>query len=52
MPREKLIKEADLEEVTVDEVLEILRYEFEDDADIDAGQDQKFQQELDQEQEN
>lgn len=30
-PREKLVKEADLEESTVDEVLEILRSEFEDD---------------------
>lgn len=29
-PREKIIKEADLEESTVDEVLEILRYEFEE----------------------
>lgn len=33
MPREKLIKESDLEESTVDEVLEILRYEFEDEED-------------------
>lgn len=30
MPREKIIREADLEEDTVDEVLEILRYEFEE----------------------
>lgn len=33
MDREKLIKEADLEECTVDEVLDILRYEFEDEDD-------------------
>lgn len=30
LPRERLIKEADLEENTVDEVLKILSYEFED----------------------
>ncbi|WP_436415248.1 transcription termination factor NusA [Petrimonas sp.] len=34
MPRERLIKEADLEEDTVDEILDILRYEFEDEEDI------------------
>lgn len=34
-PREKLIKEADLEETTVDEVLEILRSEFEDDENLE-----------------
>ncbi len=35
-PREKLVKEADLEETTVDEVLEILRSEFEnDDEDLE-----------------
>ncbi|NLA62388.1 MAG: transcription termination/antitermination protein NusA, partial [Bacteroidales bacterium] len=28
--RERLIKEADLEEVTVDEILKILKSEFED----------------------
>ena len=28
--REKLIKEADLEETTVDEILAVLRYEFDD----------------------
>ncbi|MDO5522887.1 MAG: transcription termination factor NusA [Bacteroidia bacterium] len=39
MPREKLIKEADLEESTVDEVLEILRYEFEDENNIDEDQE-------------
>ena len=33
MPRERLIKEADLEEDTVDEILDILRYEFEDEED-------------------
>lgn len=35
MPRERLIKEADLEENTVDEVLKILRYEFEDEDTTD-----------------
>ena len=30
--RERLIKEADLEEVTVDEILKILKSEFEEDA--------------------
>lgn len=39
MPREKIIKEADLEEDTVDEVLEILRYEFEDEEEFDENQD-------------
>ncbi len=33
--RERLIREADLEEDTVDEVLAILRYEFEDEDDED-----------------
>ncbi len=33
MPRERLIKEADLEEDTVDEILDILRFEFEDEED-------------------
>jgi len=37
LPREKLIKEADLEENTVDEVLRILRYEFEDEENIDEN---------------
>ena len=32
-PRERLIKEADLEEDTVDEILDILRFEFEDEED-------------------
>ena len=35
--REKLIKEADLEENTVDEVLRILRYEFEDEENSDEN---------------
>ncbi len=35
MPRERLIKEADLEENTVDEVLRVLRYEFEDEENTD-----------------
>lgn len=35
MPRERLIKEADLEENTVDEILKILRYEFEDEDTTD-----------------
>ena len=39
MPREKLIKEADLEEDTVDEILEILRYEFEDEDETEEGQE-------------
>ncbi len=39
MPRERLIKEADLEENTVDEVLRILRYEFEDDENTDGDQE-------------
>lgn len=39
MPRERIIKEADLEEDTVDEVLDILRYEFEEENDTDNGQD-------------
>ena len=34
--REKLIKEADLEETTVDEVLAVLRYEFDDEEDAAA----------------
>jgi len=37
LPREKLIKEADLEENTVDEVLRILRYEFEDEENSDEN---------------
>lgn len=36
MGRERLIREADLEENTVDEVLAILRYEFEDDEETVA----------------
>ncbi|MFA7492912.1 MAG: transcription termination factor NusA [Proteiniphilum sp.] len=41
MGREKIIREADLEDSTVDEVLAILRYEFEeeDDADMDTETD-------------
>lgn len=42
--RERLIREADLEESTVDEVLAILRYEFEDEedsADIDLNEAQE-----------
>lgn len=40
MNRERLIKEADLEECTVDEVLDILRYEFEDeDYDDEQSED-------------
>lgn len=39
MPREKIIKEADLEEDTVDEVLEILRYEFEDEDKPEENQE-------------
>ncbi len=35
--REKIIKEADLEESTVDEVLAILRFEFEDDEDSEEN---------------
>lgn len=35
MPRERLIKEADLEENTVDEILKVLRYEFEDEDTTD-----------------
>ena len=35
MPRERLIKEADLEENTVDEILNVLRYEFEDEDTTD-----------------
>lgn len=41
MPREKLIKEADLEENTVDEVLKILRYEFEEDEDTTDEEPEK-----------
>jgi N utilization substance protein A len=33
--RERLIKEADLEESTVDEILAVLRYEFEEEPDAD-----------------
>ncbi len=36
MPREKIIKEADLEESTVDEVISILKAEFEEDADEES----------------
>ncbi|MPN19465.1 hypothetical protein SDC9_166834 [bioreactor metagenome] len=39
MPRERLIKEADLEENTVDEVLRILRYEFEDEDNTDGDKE-------------
>ncbi len=42
--REKLIKEADLEETTVDEVLEILRSEFEDDDDDIEYDDIEYQE--------
>lgn len=41
MPREKIIKEADLEESTVDEVLEILRYEFEDEDEDNPEENQE-----------
>lgn len=37
MDREKLIREADLEESTVDEVLQILASEFENDDDEDEN---------------
>lgn len=37
-PREELIRRADLEEETVDNVIEILRAEFEDDAESPAGE--------------
>ncbi|HLW09523.1 MAG TPA: transcription termination factor NusA [Fermentimonas sp.] len=37
--RERLIKEADLEETTVDEVISILKYEFEDEEDEDVVDD-------------
>ncbi|MDD2607097.1 transcription termination factor NusA [Lascolabacillus sp.] len=37
--RERLIREADLEESTVDEVLAILRYEFEDEEDSEEFDD-------------
>jgi N utilization substance protein A len=36
LSREEIIKKADLEEDTVDEVLAILRYEFEDDEDTET----------------
>jgi N utilization substance protein A len=36
--RERLIREADLEEDTVDEVLAILRYEFEDEDDEEVDE--------------
>ena len=36
MNRERLIKEADLEEDTVDEILNIFRAEFEDENDAEA----------------
>jgi N utilization substance protein A len=39
MNRERIIREADLEESTVDEVLTILRYEFEEDDDEDEDDD-------------
>jgi N utilization substance protein A len=39
MGRERIIREADLEESTVDEVLDILRYEFEEDDDTDMDVD-------------
>ncbi|MDD4777068.1 MAG: transcription termination factor NusA [Fermentimonas sp.] len=37
--RERLIKEADLEESTVDEILAILRYEFEDEEEFEENED-------------
>ena len=37
MDREKLIRESDLEESTIDEVLDIVRYEFEDDDEMQGG---------------
>ncbi len=46
MPREKIIKEADLEESTVDEVLEILRYEFEDEDEDNPEENQENQENL------
>ena len=35
--REKLIKEADLEESTVDEILAVLRYEFDEEEEVDLS---------------
>ena len=37
--RERLIKEADLEESTVDEVLAILRYEFDDEEVLEESEE-------------
>ncbi len=39
MSREKIIKEADLEESTVDEVISILKAEFEEDADEESTEE-------------
>ncbi len=39
IPREKIIKEADLEESTVDEVISILKAEFEEDADEESTEE-------------
>lgn len=49
-PREKIIREADLEESTVDNVLEILRYEFEDEPETENNDD--LQEEYDVNNEN
>lgn len=45
LSREEIIAKADLEEDTVDEVLAILRYEFEDEEDLD---EEEFEDEEDQ----
>ncbi len=50
MPREKIIREADLEESTVDEVLEILRFEFEDEDEIEENNEQVEENEQSEEQ--
>ncbi len=39
--RERLIREADLEESTVDEILAILRYEFEDEAEEEEEEEEE-----------
>ncbi len=51
MNRERLIKEADLEECTVDEVLDILRYEFEDE-DYDEEQSEDLDEDIQETTEN
>ncbi len=47
MNRERIIREADLEESTVDEVLAILRYEFEDDDEFNEAYDDDYVEEGD-----